>query len=291
MLNLRTIQNWKPLDFDNFARTLMMRAQVSESVATGLLDIRRSLDAYSGAGVAAASQRYRDAAAAMDKESDVISQIRNVAEIVATVVRETQSDVIAMYNWSTSSGVRNQVDDNDGTIIVESSESPEVRRAAQEHQRKTQLALQRARVADTALSRALWLTARTEIPLGDSRGETRSHIDVEPAVLHQIARATIDLEQTAGARQRGVDQGTSSGHGLSWYGPTLDGMDSLEHYRAFAVTCPTDWLCKRRKARSELLTGLASGLFAVSALYENLDSQARQGVTHIGDELALQSRA
>lgn len=42
MLNLRTIQLWKPRDFDNFAQALMMRAQVSESVATGLLEIRRS---------------------------------------------------------------------------------------------------------------------------------------------------------------------------------------------------------------------------------------------------------
>lgn len=288
MLNLRTIQFWKPLEFNNLAQALMMRAQVSESVASGLLDIRRTLDAYTGEGISAASQRYRDAAEAMDTESNVIGQIRNVAEIVATVVRETHPDVAAMYSWSAGSGVRNRVNDDDGTIIVDASASLEVKRIAQEHQRKAQLALQRARVADTALAKVFQLTSGTEIPVGEGGADRDSRINVDPAVLHQIAKATIDLEATASARQRGVDQGTSVAHGLSWYGATLDGMASQEPYKAFAVTCPTDWLCKRRKARSELLTGLASGLFAVSSLLQNMDSVAGQCINEVSARPVMQ---
>lgn len=281
MLNLRTIQFWKPRDFDNFAQALMMRAQVSEGVATGLLEIRRSLDIYSGDGIGAASQRYRDAAAAMDTESDVIGQIRNVAEIVSTVVRETHPDVVAMYEWSTGSGVRNRVEDEDGTIIVEPSAPPEVKAAAQEHQRKAQLALQKARVADDALAKVLQMAVGTQIPVEQSSADKSSRLEVDPLVLQQIAKATIDLEATASTRQRGVDQGTTVAHGLSWYGPTLDGMNSFTPYRAFAVACPTDWLCRRRKARSDLLTGLASNLYAASALYESADTRTSQQLAKI----------
>ncbi|WP_131823247.1 hypothetical protein [Mycobacteroides chelonae] len=281
MLNLRTIQFWKPLDFDNFAQALMMRAQVSESVATGLLEIRRSLEVYSGDGIATASQRYREAASAMDTESDVLSQIRNVAEIVSTVVREIHPDVVAMYEWSTGSGVRNRVDDEDGTIIVEPSAPPEVKATAQEHQRRVQLALQKARMADEALTKVLQVTVGTEITVEQGRVDRNSRIDVDPTVLQKIAKATIDLEATASTRQRGVDQGTTVAHGLSWYGPTLDGMQSFAPYRAFAVACPTDWLCRRRKARSDLLTGLASSLYVVSALFENTDGRTAEQLARI----------
>lgn len=217
----------------------------------------------------------------MDTESDVIGQIRNVAEIVSTVVRETHPDVVAMYEWSTGSGVRNHVDDQDGTIIVEPSAPPEVKATAQEHQRKVQLALQKARVADAALSEVLQLTVGTEISFKQGSVDRNSRIDVDPTELQQIAKATIDLEATASTRQLGVDQGTTVAHGLSWYGPTLDGMDSFAPYRAFAVACPTDWLCRRRKARSDLLTGLASSLYVVSALFENIDGRAGQQLARI----------